>query len=257
MNLKDKVVVITGASSGIGESLALEFSRQGSSVVLAARNTERISTLEAKINAQGGRALAVTTDVTRRFQVETLASRAASHFGGIDIWVNNAGVSPAKGTLLENSEDDIRATIETNLMGSIYGTWAAAPHIEKRGGGQIVFVTSIVGKRGVPKNAAYCASKFALQGLTESIRPELKRKNIHVIAACPAGVDTAFYRNNGKSERREYQLHAPEKIARLIVRACARDKREVLLTFDTWLLNKLNVWFPSLLDRAMAKAKGV
>jgi len=258
MDLKNKVVVITGASTGIGEALAFELARRGSSVVLAARNTELITQHEAKINAAGGRALAVTTDVSRRFQVETLANRAVSHFGGIDIWINNAGISPAKGTLLENSEEDVRATLETNLMGSIYGVWAAAPHLEKRGGGQIVFVSSIIGKRGVPNNAAYCASKFAIQGLSESIRPELKRKKIRVITACPAGVDTAFYKNNGKNERRrEYYLHSPEKIARLILRACERNRREVLLTFDAWLLNMMNMWAPSLLDRLMAKVKGV
>ena len=256
MDLKNKVVVITGASSGIGESLAFEFVRRGAHVVLAARNTERINAHEAKINAAGGRALAVTTDVTRRFQVETLANRAVSHFGRIDVWVNNAGISPAKGPLLENTEEDIRATLETNLMGGIYGVWAAAPHMEKNGGGQIIFVSSIIGKRGIPFSAAYCASKFAVQGLTESIRLELAKKKIRILTACPSGVDTAFYVNNGKSTRREYHLHSPELIARRIVRACERGKREVLLTFDAWLLNALNVWVPSLLDRAVARVKG-
>jgi NAD(P)-dependent dehydrogenase (short-subunit alcohol dehydrogenase family) len=257
MDLKNKVAVITGASSGIGESLAFEFSRRGASVVLAARNTERINAHEAKINAAGGRALSVTTDVSRRFQVETLANRAVSHFGRIDVWVNNAGISPAKGTILQNSEDDIRATFETNLMGNIYGVWAAAPHMEKNGGGQIVFVSSIVSKRGIPLNSAYCASKFAVQGLTESIRPELARKKIRVITICPSGVDTGFYRNNGKSLKREYHLHTPELIARRIACACEREQREVLLTLDAWFLNALSICFPSLMDRVLAKVKGV
>lgn len=257
MDLKNKVVVITGASTGIGEALAFEFSRRGACVVLAARNTEKINAHESKINTGGGRALAVTTDVSRRFQVEALANRAASHFGRLDIWVNNAGISPAKGTLIENTEEDIRATLETNLMGSIYGVWAAVPHIMKNGGGQIIFVSSIIGKRGIPLNAAYCASKFAVQGLTESIRPELAKKNIHVLNVCPAGVDTDFYANNQKKVKREYTLHSKEKIARRIVRACQREKREVLLTLDAWLLNQANIWAPSLLDRILARVKEV
>jgi len=128
---------------------------------------------------------------------------------------------------------------------------------KKTAGGQIVFVSSIVGKRGFPFNAAYCASKFAVQGLTESIRPELAAKNIHVIAICPPGVDTDFFKNNGKSEKREFRLHSVEKIARMTIQACEKEKRELLPTFDAKILHVANFFAPALMDRAIAKVKGV
>ena len=174
MTFTNKTVIVTGASSGIGQELAFQLAKKKAKVVLAARTAELIETHAAKIRSEGGVALAVPTDVSRRFQVELLVQRAVTEFGGLDVMINNAGVSPAKGTILENSEDDVRKTMEINFMGSLHGVWVAAPYMEKAGGGQIVFVSSIIGKRGIPFNAAYCASKFALQGLAESIRPELK-----------------------------------------------------------------------------------
>ena len=257
MNFQNKVVVITGASSGIGKELGFQFARKGASVVLAARNAALLEENASAICKEGGKALAIPTDVSRRFQVEALVRRAVAEYGRLDAFIANAGISPAKGTLLENTEEDVRATLETNFMGSVYGVWAAAPALEKAGGGLLVLVGSIVGKRGVPFNAAYCASKFALQGLTESIRPELALKKIRVIMICPPGVDTPFYKNNGKKDKREYGLHPVDKIAAKIVRACEKEKREDLLTWDGKLLHYLNVFAPSLTDWGVAKVKGV
>jgi NAD(P)-dependent dehydrogenase (short-subunit alcohol dehydrogenase family) len=257
MNFENKVVIITGASSGIGQELAFQLARKKAKVVLAARNAELIQKHAAQIQAEGGTALAIPTDVSRRFQVEMLVQRTVAELGGLDVLINNAGVSPAKGTILENTEEDVRKTMEINFMGSLYGVWAAAPHMEKAGGGQIVFVSSIIGKRGIPFNAAYCASKFAIQGLTESIRPELAPKNIRVITICPPGVDTPFYENNGKPVNREYRLHSAAKIARMIVEACEKEKRELLPTIDAKVLHVLNFFAPAMLDRAVAKVKGV
>lgn len=257
MQLTSKVVVITGASSGIGRELAFQFAAKGSTVVLAARNASAIREAASRIQESGGSALDIPTDVSRRSDVETLMKTTFERFGRIDIVVNNAGISPAKGIILENSESDVRATLETNFMGSLYGVWASVPYMEKNGGGQLLFVSSIIGKRGIPRNAAYCASKFAIQGLTESIRPELARRNIRVITICPAGVATPFYANNGKPEKRRYRLHRVDKIAAMIVKASEKEKREVLLTLDAKLLHYLNVFFPTLMDKAIAKAKGV
>ncbi len=257
MKLKNKVVVITGASSGIGKELAFQFARKGSKVVLAARNAAALEEIAAQIWKTGQAALAVPTDVTQRFQVDRLMQAASAEFGGVDILISNAGVSHATGTAMETKEVDIRATMEVNYMGGVFGVWAAVPLMEKRGGGQIVFVTSIVGKRGVARNAAYCASKFAAQGFAESLRPELSRKNIRVTTICPPGVDTPFFANNGRADVRKFRLHPVQKIARLIVKACEQEKREALLTMDAKLLHWSNVFFPKIVDWAIAKNKEV
>lgn len=257
MDFNGKVVIVTGASSGIGQELAFQLARKKAKVVLAARNADALDKNTAQIRADGGTALAVQTDVSRRFQVEMLVQRAVAEFGRLDVIINNAGVSPAKGTILENSEEDLRKTMEINFMGCVYGVWSAAAQMEKTGGGQIVFVTSIIGKRGIPFNAAYCASKFAVQGLAESIRSELSPKNIRVITVCPPGVDTPFYANNGKSEKRQYRLHSAEKIARMTIAACEKETRELLPTIDAKLLHALNFFAPALMDRMIAKVKGV
>jgi len=257
MEIKNKVVIITGASSGIGKELAIQFARLECPVVLAARNALALEQGANQILACGGSALAVPADVKKKSDVDRVIQKTIEHFGRIDILINNAGVSLAQGPLMDNREEDVRTTLETNLMGTIYGVWAAVPYMEKQGGGQIVFVSSAIGKRGIPRNAVYCASKFAMNGLAESIRGELRKKNIRVITVCPPGVDTPFYLNNNKGDQRRFHLHSVEKISKMIIDACRKEKREVLLTLDSKLLHYGNVFFPSLMDWIMTKAKEV
>jgi NAD(P)-dependent dehydrogenase (short-subunit alcohol dehydrogenase family) len=257
MNLKEKVVVITGASTGIGQELAFQFAAKGCKVVLAARNASALSKHAAAIAAKGGAALAVATDVSSRNDVMALAEKAFAHFGRLDIFISNAGISMPSVPFTQVSETDLRSIMNTNFMAGAYAVWAAVPLMEQNGGGQLVFVTSIVGKRGVALNAPYCASKFAMQGLAESIRPELKKKNIRVMTVCPPGVDTPFYRNNGKGGDRTFRVHPVDKICRIIVRACETEAREVLPTIDAKLLHWGNVFFPGLMDWAVAKNKKI
>jgi NAD(P)-dependent dehydrogenase (short-subunit alcohol dehydrogenase family) len=256
MNLQGKVVVITGASSGIGRELALQFAAKGCRVVLAARNAAALSRNVEAIREKGGEAVAIPTDVTSRSQMIYLAEKTFEQFKRLDIFISNAGISPATGTLMQNTETDLRATMETNFMAGVYAVWAAVPLMEKTGG-QLVFVTSIVGKRGIATSAAYCASKFAMQGLAESIRPELKKKNIHVMTVCPPGVDTPFFEKNGRVTKRSFRLHPVEKICKIIVRGCECGKREILPTMDAKLLHWVNVFFPGLMDWAIAKNKKI
>lgn len=251
------VVAITGASSGIGQELAFQLAARGCFVALAARRGGLVEENARKIRASGGRAIAVTADVSRRADVDAFIKATVAEFGRIDVLVNNAGSAPATGTLLENSEELFRKTMDTNLMGGVYGVWAAAPEMEKTGGGLIVFISSIVGKRGVPRSSAYCASKFAVQGLTESIRPELARKNIRVTTVCPPGVDTPFFDVNGApGKKRNYKLHPVSRIARDIVRAIENETRELLPTMDAKLVNWANFFFPSIVDRLAVALKG-
>jgi NAD(P)-dependent dehydrogenase (short-subunit alcohol dehydrogenase family) len=154
-------------------------------------------------------------------------------------------------------EDLFRRTLEVNLMGPVYGVWAAAPLMQKTGGGVMVFVSSIVGKRGVPRSAAYCASKFALQGLTESIRPELAPHNIRVVSVCPPGVDTPFFDVNGKGGRRRFRVHPVSVIVKDMVRAIETEKRELLPTLDAKLIHWANFFMPRLVDTLAVKVKGV
>lgn len=249
-------MAITGASSGIGQELAFQFAARGCPVALAARRWDLIETHAEAIRSRGGRALAVTTDVAMRLDVEIFMRRAYEEFGRLDIVIHNAGIAPAKGTILENTEEDFRRTMDVNLMGGVYGVWAAAPYMEKTGGGVMVFVSSIMGKRGAPRSAAYCASKFAVQGFTESIRPELALKKIHVLTVCPPGVDTPFFDVNGKPGRRRYRLHPVSKIARHIVRAIERGERETLPTLDAKIVHWSNVFFPRIVDRVAVLVKG-
>ena len=250
------VVAITGASSGIGQELAFQFAARGCSLALAARRSELIENNARKIQSAGGKAIAVTADVTRRKDVDAFMARAFREFGRLDVVIHNAGSAPASGTLLENSEEVFRQTMDVNLMGGVYGVWAAAPLMEKNGGGMMVFISSIVGKRGVPLSSAYCASKFAVQGLTESIRPELIRKNIRVLTVCPPGVDTPFFSANGRVRKRNYRLYPVEKIARRIVRAVEKEQRELLPSFDAKVVFWANVFFPRLVDRLAVAIKG-
>lgn len=255
MNLKDKVVVITGASSGIGQELAFQFAAKGSKVVLAARRADAIERHVSAIRAKGGVAVSMQVDVQKRAQINALAQKAVSEFGRLDIFISNAGVSTGTATFLDNNEEGLRDVMETNFMAGAFATWAAAPLMEKNGGGQLVFVTSIVGKRGIALSAPYCASKFAMQGLAESMRPELSRKNIRVITVCPPGVDTPFFETNGRDTKRNFRLHPVGKICKIIVAGCENETREVLPTIDAKLLHWGNVFFPGIVDWAISKNK--
>ena len=249
-------VAITGASSGIGEELAYQFAARGCAVALAARRADRLDAIVRKIQAGGGRAIAVPTDVSKRSDVEKFMRRAADEFGRLDVVIHNAGIPSSGKPLLQNTEEDFRRVWEVNLMGIVYGVWAAAPLMEKSGGGVMAFVSSIVGKRAVPRAAAYCASKFAIQGLTESLRPELRAQKIRVVTICPPGVDTPFFEANGKSAGRRFRLHPVGKIARKIVRAVERETREVLPTMDAKIVHWSNVFFPRIVDRVVSIVRG-
>src|SRR5829696_6059278 len=186
----EQVVVLTGASSGIGRDTALEFARRGAKVVLAARNGEALDTLVGEVERLGGMAVAVPTDVSDYRQLTELASRAVERFGRIDTWVNNASVS-TYGTVEQMDVDEIRRVIEVNLLGEIYGMKAALPHL-RRTGGTIINISSTLGKRAVALQAAYCAAKHGVIAFGEALRLELRHAKVPVavVDVLPSSINT-------------------------------------------------------------------
>lgn len=184
-----KVVVITGASSGLGEATARLLSAQGAAVVLGARRRDRLQALAAELNAAGGRALAFETDVTRREQVQHLVDAAVQAHGRIDVMLNNAGLMPQ--SLLEHLKvDEWDRMIDVNIKGVLYGIAAALPRMREQKDGHIINVSSVAGHKVGPGSAVYAATKFAVRTLSEGLRQEVKPYNIRTTVISPGAVLT-------------------------------------------------------------------
>jgi len=252
-NLKHQVVVISGAGSGFGLAAARRFAAAGAKVVLGGRNMAALQKIEEEIRNRGGEIAAVATDVAERDQVERLAALAIDKYGRIDTWVNNAGVS-LYSTFEKVSEAEIHRIFQVNFMGQVHGMWAAVPRMRKNGGGVIINVASVVGKRALPLQNFYSASKFAIVGLSEALRTELaiQKANIKICVVCPPSVNTPFYDNAGTKEGfcpRPLPIVAePETLARAIVSCARRPRREMWVTLTAKAFVGLSILFPSMVD---------
>lgn len=229
--LRDKVVVITGASSGIGRATALAFAEEGAAVVLAARRQAALHEVAEDCIDAGGRAMIFPCDVTDADQVDRLAQRAEEAFGGIDVWVNNAGVI-AFGRFEETPPDVFGRVVETDLFGVVNGCRAVLPHFLDRGEGVIVNVASMVSQTGQRYATAYTAAKHAVRGFTESLRQELvDEPGIHVCTVMPGAIDTPLWQHaanyTGRAIKPPTSLTAPEEVAHCIVELALNPKREV------------------------------
>lgn len=188
-NIAGKVVVITGASSGLGEAAARHLAELGATVVLGARRIERIQALADELNGRGLKALALATDVTKRDQVQRLVDAAVQTFGRIDVMINNAGLMPQ--SLLERLKvDEWDQMIDVNIKGVLYGIAAALPYMKEQKSGHFINVSSVAGHRVGPGSSVYAATKFAVRALSEGLRQEVKPYNLRTTIISPGAVAT-------------------------------------------------------------------
>jgi NADP-dependent 3-hydroxy acid dehydrogenase YdfG len=188
-NIEGKVVVITGASSGLGEATARMLVQQGARVVLGARRVDRLQAIVDELNGSGGEALALATDVTHPDQVKGLVDTAVQRFGRIDVMINNAGLMP-RAPLERLKIEEWDRTIDVNIKGVLYGIAAALPHMQRQKSGHIINVSSVAGHKVGPDSAVYAATKTAVRVLSEGLRQEVKPYNLRTTVISPGAVDT-------------------------------------------------------------------
>jgi NADP-dependent 3-hydroxy acid dehydrogenase YdfG len=202
-NIKDKVVVITGASSGIGESTAKLLAEQGAKVVLGARRSKKIDAVVQEISASGGKAIGLIADVTKRAEVEALIRKAVDSFGRVDVLINNAGIMPIA-PMADLKVEEWDRQIDVNIKGLLYGVAAALPHMQKQKSGHIINITSVFGiKVFAPGGTVYCATKAAGRALTEGLRIELHSQNIRCTMISPGAVATELAESSSDEATRK------------------------------------------------------
>lgn len=257
---KSKVVLITGASSGIGETTARTFARNGWCVSMAARRIERLEQIRDEIEAEGGKAFAIQADVMEDEDIEGMVQQSIDHWGQIDLLLNNAGFG--RFGWLENLDPtrEIRNQIQVNLLGTILTSRAVLPHMIERKSGHIINMASMAGLVATPTYTIYAASKFGVRGFTQSLRREVSVWGIKVSAVFPGGVVTEFAEKSGSTKRKtgistpRFMKLQPEDVANAIYRIAMRPKSIVVLPwmmrYSVWLNNMM----PSLVDKVMEKS---
>ncbi len=252
----DQVVIVTGASAGIGKALALRLASQGANLILAARREDRLRQLAGQCEKLGGAAIAVRTDVADESQCKALVDRTVAEFGGLDMLINNAGL--AASALFDDFPDLglFKHTVDVNFYGAVYCTYYALPYLKERHG-RLVAVSSLGGKAPVPYNTPYCASKYALHGFYDALRMELSTRGVSCTVVCPWWVSTEFHeaqmdRNGtprGPRGRAYYtrSTMTPDRCAQITLEAAWKRRREVLVgpgPLAVWL----KLLAPGLLD---------
>ncbi|MFR9524268.1 MAG: SDR family oxidoreductase [Rikenellaceae bacterium] len=262
-NQKGKVVVVTGASSGIGEALACVYAAAGAKVVLAARQEEKLAAIVAQIELAGGQAIYSVCDVVAAEDCEKLIAKAVAAYGKIDVLICNAGLSMR--ALFDDVELDVlHRLMDVNFWGTVNCVKYALPHLQASRG-SIVGVSSVAGLHGLPARTGYSASKYAMTGFLETIRIENLKKGLHVMIACPGftasnvrfSALTADGTSQGETPRAEEKMMTSEQVAQIIMRATAKRKRLCLMEFDGRATHLVKKFLPKFLDKmfynAMAK----
>ncbi|MDJ1501144.1 SDR family oxidoreductase [Xanthocytophaga agilis] len=263
--MKNKVVIITGASSGIGKALAEIFGRAGAKIVITGRNETNLQETSRLLSSQGIENFPIVADVSIEKDNQRMVDETIRKYGQIDVLINNAGISMR--SLFEDVDlDVIRKVMDINFYGTVYATKYCLPYLLKSKG-SVVGISSIAGFRGLPARAGYSASKFAVNGFLEVLRTEMLHKGVHVLTASP-GFTASNIRNTaltsdgsvqGESPREEEKMMSAEECAEHILKAVQKRKKYLILTRQGKLTVFLNKWFPGWMDKivynVMAKEK--
>ena len=261
MDPRGKVVVVTGASMGIGEALARAFAREDCKVVLSSRDPARLEAARARVGAPD-RTLAIACDVRNREEIDRLLGLTLHNFGRVDIWINNAGFG------LQDSVAamDMKACHDmfgTNLFGAIECMQAVIPVMKCQTGGMIINISSVAGHIPLPFFAAYSATKFAMNAIGKAARMELRASGVHVMTVCPGTIATSFQANVVKGRER-LRIGGPDRdpgiradrVAAAVVKACGPEKREVIVPWQHHISVKFYQLFPWLVEWAIARSLG-
>ena len=256
MNFKDKTIIITGASSGIGKALAGELAQRGANLVLGARQYVTLCEIAANLEAKYAiKALAVQCDVSKEEDCELLIKQAVETFGKVDILINNAGLS-MRALFQDLDLSIIKNLMDVNFWGAVYCTKYALPEILKTKG-SIVAVSSIAGYRGLPGRTGYSSSKFAMNGFMEALRTELLKTGVHVMVVCP-GFTTSNIRvaalakdgvAHGETSMEEGNMMTAEEVASRISNGVFKRKRTLVMTSQGKLAVWMNKFFPAFTDK--------
>ncbi|MBW4646148.1 MAG: SDR family oxidoreductase [Goleter apudmare HA4340-LM2] len=257
--IHSSVIVITGASSGIGRATALEFAKHNAKLVLGARYEAALREVAEDCQQLGGEVVVVRTDVTYESDIQALTRRAIEAFGRLDVWVNNAAVS-VFGRFEKVPMEVFRRVMETNLFGYIYGARAALPHFRDQGNGNLINVSSVVGVTGQPYTIPYTISKYAIRGLSDSLRMELYLDNasdIHVCTVLPGSIDTPIFQHAANYTGRQVKPMTPvypaKQVAEAIVGLVEKPQREVLVGQAAYLQTLQKTLLPEVFERMMAR----
>lgn len=251
--VSQQVIVITGASSGIGLATAQMAANKGARLVLTARNEEVLADVTDRINASGGQAIYVVADVADRAQVQAVADAATAHFGGFDTWVNNAGLGIV-GRIEDGSEEDFRRLFDTNFWGIVHGSLVALPTLKHRGGA-LINLGSVASDVAFPMQGMYSTTKHAIKGFTDALRIELsyEKAPVSVTLIKPAAINTDFAHHAHNDTDREPKLppplYAPKEVAFGILHAAAHPKRDIYIGGVGRIMSLFNRVAPALMDQ--------
>jgi len=254
--MKNKVVIITGASSGIGLATAKEFAQKGAKLSLAARSIDKLEELKQELSATGSEIIVTQCDVSIEEDCKLLIDNTIKHFSQIDILINNAGIS-MRALFKDLDLKVMKQLMDVNFWGTVYCTKYALPHILAQQG-SVVGISSIAGFIGLPGRAGYSASKFAMHGFLETLRTENLKNNLHVLVAAPGftasnvrkAALTADGSQQGETPRAEEKMMSAEEVAQHLYKAIKKRKRTLILTFVEGKLTVfLRKWWPSLVDK--------